>query len=105
MNNAILAKIELSETYLVNSKVNTNTTKPTQTPKGVKNKKTPVAVATAFPPLKLAKTENMCPNMANKPHTIGLTVEPSIRGSKQANVPFDISVIATITPALMPKTL
>ena len=40
MNNAILANIELSDTYLVNSKVNTNTTKPTQTPKGVKNKKT-----------------------------------------------------------------
>ena len=33
MNNAILANIELSDTYLVNSKVNTNTTK---TPKGVK---------------------------------------------------------------------
>ena len=39
MNNAILANIELSDTYLVNNKVNTNTIKPTKTPKGVKNKK------------------------------------------------------------------
>ncbi len=105
MNNAILANIELSDTYFVNNRVNTNTTKPTKTPKGVKNKKTPVAVATAFPPLKLANTENMCPNMANKPHTIGLTVELSISGSKQASVPFNISAIATIIPAFIPKTL
>lgn len=105
MNNAILANIELSDTYLVNSTVITNTTKPAKTPKGVKNKKTPVAVATAFPPLKLAKTENMCPNMANKPHIIGLTAELRIRGIKQAKVPFNISAIATITPAFTPKTL
>lgn len=59
MNNDILANIELSDTYLVMNKVNTNTTKLTRTPNGVKNKKTPVAVATAFPPLKLANTENM----------------------------------------------
>ncbi|SOC41505.1 hypothetical protein SAMN05877842_110116 [Ureibacillus acetophenoni] len=101
MNNAILANIELNETFLVNSKVNTNTKKPTKIPNGVKNKKTPVDVATALPPFKLAKTENMCPNMANKPHTIGLIVEPRIRGSKQAKVPFNISAIATITPTFI----
>ena len=105
MNNDIPANIELSDTYLVNIKVKTNTTKPTKTPKGVKYKKTPVAVATAFPPLNPANIEKMCPNMANKPHTIGLTVELSIIGSKQASVPFNISAIATINPAFKPKTL
>jgi hypothetical protein len=59
MNNAILASMELSDTYLVNTNVNTNTAKPAKTPKGVKNRNTPVVVATAFPPLTLAKTENM----------------------------------------------
>lgn len=57
MNKAILANIELSDTYLVNNKVNTNTIKPTKTPKGVKNRKTQVAVATAFPPLKRPKNQ------------------------------------------------
>lgn len=104
-NNAIPPNIEPNDTYFVNNKVKTNTTKPKKTPRGVKNKKTPVAVATALPPLNLANTENMCPNIASKPHAMGLTVELSSSGSKQASAPFNISAIATINPAFMPKTL
>lgn len=69
---------ELGDTYLESIKVNRNTTKPTKVPKGVKNKKTPVEVATAFPPLKPAKIGNTCPNIASKPQIMGLTVELNI---------------------------
>lgn len=85
---AIPANIELNETYLDSVKVNRNTTKPVKVPKGVKNNKTPVAVATAFPPLNPAKIGNTWPNMANKPQIMGLTAELRIWGSKQANVLF-----------------
>jgi hypothetical protein len=97
--------LKLRDTYLEVIKVNRNTTKPIKVPKGVKNKKTPVEVATAFPPLKPAKIGNTCPDMASKPQIIGLTVEPNIWGSKQATVPFNKSAIATIAPAFFPKTL
>src|SRR3954451_23392936 len=105
MKIAIPANIELSDTNLEIIKVNKNTIKPTEVPKGVKNNKTPVDVATAFPPLKPAKTGNTCPNIANKPQIIGLTVEFNIWGSRQATVPFNKSAIATIAPAFLPKTL
>ena len=63
----------------------------------------PAEVATALPPLKLAKMGNICPITATNPMINGCISAPNNPGRSVANVPFRISISVTVIPGLIPK--
>ena len=71
---------------------------------GEKPMRTPALVATALPPLKLAKIGKVWPRTARRPKIIGeIPVTPKIVGNKTAKVPLRKSIANTIIPAFFPK--
>lgn len=71
---------------------------------GAKPSNTPALVATALPPLKLAKIGKVCPKTAKKPIAMDeIEVIPKIIGNNIESVPLNISIAKVAVPALTPK--
>jgi hypothetical protein len=70
---------------------------------GVKNRKTPRAVATPFPPRSFKKQEKQCPNTAHNPiQGMRESQVENLVAVAQAKTPFDASRVKASPPSHFP---
>src|SRR5699024_5812081 len=94
--------IEESDTYFDRESVIKNEHKIMINSSGLTPKIMPPDVATAFPPLKRAKSGYVCPKTAKTPIARRYTSAPNRSGHKVDNVPYTLSASTTILSSLPP---